>query len=192
MTRGALRGRVIDGHGVAHTVRISSDDLLAILLDGDLEPTLRSEFPAAVRSAADGDTARWRGCRRERKAAKKAKREARARASTTRSTTRPAAKTSSSLEPRGHARDAPGRSERPDPRAFSERNPPFTPANVLDLSDMQACAFWPYTTPAPMPTPNEEPLPERPDADPERADDLRTPTANAREVAAQIPGSHLW
>ncbi len=50
LTRGALRGRVIDGHGVAHTVRITSDELLEILLAGDLEPILRAEFPAAVRS----------------------------------------------------------------------------------------------------------------------------------------------
>ena len=57
MARGPLSGRAIDGHGAAHTVRITADDLLGILLDGDLEPTLRSEFPAAIRSAADGDTA---------------------------------------------------------------------------------------------------------------------------------------
>src|SRR5271167_1772234 len=57
LAREGLRGRVIDGHGVAHTVPISSDGLLGTLIEGDLEPILRSEFPAAVRSAVNGDTA---------------------------------------------------------------------------------------------------------------------------------------
>ena len=54
---------------------------------------------------------------------------------------------------------------------------------------MPACAFWPYTTPAPAP--EQAPFPSVPTLILSGADDLRTPTANAREVAAQIPGSHL-
>src|SRR4029077_7304460 len=49
--------------------------------------------------------------------------------------------------------------------------------------------FWPYTTPAPVPV--QAPLPSVPTLILSGADDLRTPTANAREVAAQIPGSPL-
>ena len=66
---------------------------------------------------------------------------------------------------------------------------PFAPSNVLSISDMRACAFWPYTTPAPAPM--QEPFPNVPALILSGADDLRTPTANARVVAAQIPGSHL-
>ena len=55
--RAPLHGRWIDGNGHSHRVRISSDELLEILLEGDLEPTLRAELPAAIRSAANGDTA---------------------------------------------------------------------------------------------------------------------------------------
>ena len=54
---------------------------------------------------------------------------------------------------------------------------------------MPACAFWPYSTPAP--TPVSAPFPAVPTLILSGADDLRTPTANAREVAAQIPGSQL-
>jgi hypothetical protein len=54
---------------------------------------------------------------------------------------------------------------------------------------MPACAFWPYSTPAPAPV--QAPFPSVPTLILSGADDLRTPTANAREVAAQIPGSHL-
>jgi pimeloyl-ACP methyl ester carboxylesterase len=190
MTRGALRGRVIDGHGVAHTVRISSDDLLAILLDGDLEPTLRSEFPAAVRSAADGDTAAL------------ARLQARAESGEESEAGSPSESFDDPLYYATSCEDEQfpwNRAATPATRLVeasaqiralsASAIAPFTPANVLDLSDMQACAFWPYTTPAP--TPNQEPFPSVPTLILSGADDLRTPTANAREVAAQIPGSHL-
>ncbi len=57
MGAGALSGRWFDGSGHAHTLRFSADTLLGVLLAGDLEPALRAEFPAAVRSAANGDDA---------------------------------------------------------------------------------------------------------------------------------------
>ena len=66
---------------------------------------------------------------------------------------------------------------------------PFTAANALDISDIPACAYWPFTTPAPVL--DDAPLPNVPTLILSGADDLRTPTANAREVAAQIPDSHL-
>ena len=71
----------------------------------------------------------------------------------------------------------------------ASRIAPFGPANVLAISDIPACAFWPYTAPAPAPV--QAPFPNAPTLILSGADDLRTPTANAREVAAQIPGSHL-
>ncbi len=55
--RSRRRARWIDGHGHAHSIAISTYALLDSLIQGDLEPTLRSEFPAAVRSAARGDYA---------------------------------------------------------------------------------------------------------------------------------------
>ncbi len=60
---------------------------------------------------------------------------------------------------------------------------------MLDLSELGACAFWPFTTPAPAA--EDAPFPHVPTLILSGADDLRTPTANAREVAAQIPGSQL-
>ncbi len=60
---------------------------------------------------------------------------------------------------------------------------------MLDLSDIPACAFWPFATPAPAVA--AAPFPSVPTLILSGADDLRTPTANAREVAAQIPGSKL-
>jgi pimeloyl-ACP methyl ester carboxylesterase len=190
LAHGALRGRVIDGRGVAHTVQITPDDLLAILIEGDLEPTLRSEAPAAVRAAADGDTAPL------------AQLQARAESGEASEAESPSESFDNPLYFATSCEDE----EFPWNRAATPRTrlaeanaqirtlgesalAPFTPANALDFSDIQACAFWPFTTPAPVT--DEAPFPSVPTLILSGADDLRTPTANAREVAAQIPGSHL-
>jgi pimeloyl-ACP methyl ester carboxylesterase len=190
LTRGPLSGRAIDGHGAPHTVRISSDDLLGILLAGDLEPTLRSEFPAAVRSAVDGDTTAL--ARLEQRAESGEAGEAE---SPSESFDTPLYyATSCEDEPFPWNRAAGPATRLAEAKARISALPvsaiaPFTRSNVLDLSDIPACAFWPYSTPAPAP--EDAPFPSVPTLILSGADDLRTPTANAREVAAQIPGSHL-
>jgi hypothetical protein len=60
---------------------------------------------------------------------------------------------------------------------------------VLGISDIPSCVFWPYATPPPAI--EDAPIPAVTTLILSGADDLRTPTAGAREVAAQIPGSHL-
>jgi pimeloyl-ACP methyl ester carboxylesterase len=54
---GPLRGRWFDGGGRAHRATLDSDDLFNLLLAGDFDPLQRAELPAALRSAAQGDTA---------------------------------------------------------------------------------------------------------------------------------------
>ncbi len=184
-TRRPLRGRVIDGHGVGHTVGISSNELLAMLLQGDFSSQLRAEFVTAVRSAANGDTA-------------------------------PLARLvvrASSGEDEHEDFDTPlyyatvcEEEDFPWNRAVSPKQriaqakaavralgagafAPFTTANALALSDIPECAYWPYPTPAPAP--EQAAMPNVPTLILSGADDLRTPTANAREVAAQIPDAHL-
>jgi pimeloyl-ACP methyl ester carboxylesterase len=185
MARRPLRGRVIDGHGQAHPVAVSSNELLGMLIEGDFSSLLRAEFVTTVRSAANGDTAplarllvrAFSGggesedfdtplyyatvCEEEEfpwsRAASPKQRIAQARA----------------------AARALGAG------AFA----PFTLANALDFSDVEECAYWPYSTPAPAP--EQAAMPNVPTLILSGADDLRTPTANAREVAAQIPDAHL-
>ena len=190
LARGGLRGRVIDGHGIAHTVRISSDGLLETMIEGDLEPILRSEFPAAVRSAADGDTAAL------------ARLEERAESGEASEAEDPSESFDNPLYYATSCEDEPfpwNRSSAPATRLAEAKArinalgasqiAPFTQENVLDLSDVPACAFWPYATPTPAPS--TAALPSVPTLILSGADDLRTPTSNAHEVAAQIPGSHL-
>ena len=163
-----LRGRVIDGRGIAHTVRISSDGLLGTLIEGDLEPILRSEFPAAVRSAVNGDTA---PLARLEARAESWRRQAKRKAPSESFDNPLYYATSCEDEPFPWNRASSPATRLAEAKARIAALPasqlaPFTAANVLDLSDMPACAFWPYTAPAPAP--NRGAIAERPDADPER------------------------
>lgn len=189
LARGPLSGRVIDGHGLAHTVTISSNGLLGALIEGDLEPILRSEFPAAIRSAANGDTA---ALARLEEGAGSGESEAE---NPSESFDNPLYYAticedeqfpwSRSASPAVRLAEAKARI-----RALgASQLAPFTQANMLALSDIPECAFWPFSTPAPAP--DQAPFPSVPTLILSGADDLRTPTSNAREVATQIPGSHL-
>jgi pimeloyl-ACP methyl ester carboxylesterase len=188
---GALGGRWIDGHGRAHTLRFSANTLLDVLIASDLEPALRAEFPAAVHSAAHGDEAPF--ARLLHDAAERG--EGGEEESPSESFDTPLYYTTSCEEelfswnrassPAGRLAEATARIRELPASAIA----PFGPGNVLAISDIPACAFWPYTTPAPLPV--QAPLPDVPTLILSGAEDLRTPTANARVLAAQIPGSHL-
>jgi pimeloyl-ACP methyl ester carboxylesterase len=186
MRRGPLRGRYIGDHGHPYPVRISSNELLAVLLAGDFDPILRAEFPAAVRAADDGDTA---------------------------ALARLLVRVAGGEGEEGEGIDVPlyfattceeedfpwSRTASPSERLAQVAAAigalpvgsiaPFAPANMLQFSDASACAFWPFATPAPPAVPAT--MPDVPTLIFSGADDLRTPTANARALAAQIPGSHV-
>ncbi len=184
------RARWIDGHGRAHAIAISSYSLLDSLIQGDLEPTLRSEFPAAVRSAEHGDYAALARMLERTEVSEEGESEgppegfdtALYYATTCEEGLFP---WNRAATPAARLAEARAQIAGLGPRAFA----PFTTADVLDLSDIPACAFWPFATPAPAVA--DAPFPRVPTLILSGADDLRTPTANAREVAAQIPGSKL-
>jgi len=186
---GERHARWIDGHGHSHRIGISSEAVLEALIDGDLEPVLRAEFPAAVSSASHGDMAALARLL-ERSESSEGEPE-----SPQESFNTPlyyATTCEEDLFPWNRA--APARQRLAEGKAAihaagSRAFAPFTEANALGLSDMPGCAFWPYTTPAP--TLRNAPFPSVPTLILSGAEDLRTPTANAREVAAQIPGSKL-
>ncbi len=184
------RARWIDGHGRSHRIGISSYALLEILVAGDLEPTLRAEFPAAVRAAVHGDYAPLARLLEHARSSEEAEDEPPPEGFDT--ALYYATTCEEDLFPWSRSATASTRLAEARARiaALGERAiAPFTPSDVLELSDMPACAFWPYSTPAPSVL--EAPFPNVPTLILSGADDLRTPTANAREVAAQIPGSKL-
>jgi pimeloyl-ACP methyl ester carboxylesterase len=183
---GSLAGRVIDKRGRPHSQRIESDALIGVLLAGDFDPLLRAEFIPAVRAAAGGDTAALARLLAGGEGSEGGGGEG---------IDGPLFLTTTCEdEPFAWSRSAPPRTRLSQARAqlgalgasvFS----PFAASNAFDLSTIGACAFWPYSTPPPPL--DTRPLPTVPTLLLSGASDLRTPTANAREVGAQIPGSHL-
>jgi pimeloyl-ACP methyl ester carboxylesterase len=191
MGRRGVSGTLIDPDGHPHPTHVSSNELVGVLLEGDFDPILRAEFPAAVRSADYGDTAalaRLLG-----------------RASVGSDEEEEASIAEAFDVPLYYATicdevDFPwNRASTPAKRLREARAAlqglgasvfaPFTTANALALSDVPACALWPATPGGPEL--DNAPLPDVPTLILSGADDLRTPTSGAREVAAAIPDSHL-
>lgn len=187
MRRAPLRGEVLDGHGHPHTVQVESEDLLGILVGSDFSPGTRAEVIPYVRAAANGDNA-------------------------------PLARLLEDVSREGGGgggEDSDGplyfattceeqtfpwnRAQKPALRLAeatryiralpASATAPFLPGDMLGFSDVEGCAAWPFTTPAPAPA--QSSLPDVPTLILSGANDLRTPTANAREVAAEIPDARL-
>jgi pimeloyl-ACP methyl ester carboxylesterase len=185
MERAPLVGRAIDGNGKAHEVRLSANQLFGILLAGDFSSLLRAELLTTIAAAARGDTA---PLARLILAFDSGEGESEDfdtplyYATTCEEQDFPWNRAS---DPRARIAEATAAAKALPASTFA----PFTATNALQESDIEGCAHWPYTTPAPPV--DAAPLPDVPTLILSGADDLRTPTANAREVAAQIPDSHL-
>jgi pimeloyl-ACP methyl ester carboxylesterase len=188
---GSVSGRFIDGQGHAEPVRIYANDLLGILMEGDFNPILRAEFPAAVRSAVDGDPAALVRLIARADGGEEAEGEENLSegfdtplyySTICEESVFPWNRSSSS---KARLREALAALRAQPASAFA----PFTPANALALSDVVPCASWPFASQGPEV--DEAPFPNVPTLILSGADDLRTPTANAREVAAQIPDAQL-
>jgi pimeloyl-ACP methyl ester carboxylesterase len=180
-----LSGRYVDAQGKSHSIPLTTDDLLEILLAGDFSNPLRAEFVTAIAAAARNDDAPL--ARLLDTAAQAGGEEEDFDTPLYYATTceEQLFPWSRAAEPKARIAQATAAAKALPASAFA----PFTAADAIDLSDVDACAYWPYTTPAPAV--DEAPLPNVPTLIVSGADDLRTPTANAREVAAQIPDSHL-
>jgi pimeloyl-ACP methyl ester carboxylesterase len=185
--RGAIVGRVIDKRGRAHRQSIISDDLLGILLAGDFNPLLRSELIPAVRATAERDPAELARLlsRAERLGEEGAGGGVDAPLYLATTCEDEAFPWSRMASPPARLSQAAANLYRLPASTFA----PFTRANALDLSPIDTCAFWPYASPGP--SVDEAALPNVPALILSGEADLRTPTANAQEIAAAIPGSHL-
>lgn len=186
---GQIGGQAINGEGKAHEVDISGNDLIGTLIEGDLDPVLRSEFPAAVRSAVRGDTAalarllsRAEGPEESEESLSEGFDSPLYFATVCNETDFP---WSRAAGPKTRMREAVAALLKQPVGTFA----PFTAANALDLSDAPACAQWPFTGGAPEAGTGA--MPDVPTLILSGADDLRTPTANARQVAGQIPDAQL-
>jgi pimeloyl-ACP methyl ester carboxylesterase len=187
-----LRGVAYDGRGHRSRSSVSESDLLEILQAGDLNPALRALLPAAVRSALRGDPGPLVRLHL---------------LSLGLIPTVPKvpvensppvdealfAATSCEETPFPWRREAASATRLVEADAAAGALPsatfyPFDAPTALSADLIPICAYWPDASPAPAPT---GALPDVPTLILSGAQDLRTPTALASQVAAQIPGSQL-
>ncbi|HTQ69436.1 MAG TPA: alpha/beta fold hydrolase [Solirubrobacteraceae bacterium] len=189
----ALGGSVFDGHGRRHAAALDEAGLLRTIEAGDVNPALRALLPAAVRSALNGDPDPLLRLHvlsegliptlpRERQVESAESVDEALFATTTCEETR-----------FPWSRNATAATRLAEARGFLEAQPgsyfyPFDAATAYSASLLEACAAWPDAS---APPPAEGGLPDVPTLILSGAQDLRTPTSNARQVAAEIPGAEL-
>jgi pimeloyl-ACP methyl ester carboxylesterase len=191
--RKALRGNVNTPGGQHLRVTLDQDGMLDILLAGDLNPLLRTELPAAMRSAIKGDrrpllrmllravgltgipNVRLQGALDE----------------TDSTALFAATRCEESIFPWDRAA---GVGQRADQALAAARaHPPtdFQPFGfrvALRSEAIPVCLAWPNASPPPAPP---GPLPQVPTLILDGGADLRTPVEDAASVAARIPGAVL-
>jgi pimeloyl-ACP methyl ester carboxylesterase len=178
-----IRGPVVGGDGRRRMRRLGRLRLLRILVDGDLDPSLRAEFPAAVRSALRGDSAPLLRLAH--------------RAALGEEDNEPPKDFSPALFVATSCEDGPLPWQPSAPlldrwaQAISKAGSlpdsafyPFDRATGRASDTLRLCAHWPVAGSQPPPA---GALPNVPTLILSGGDDLRTPLEGAMRVAAQIP-----
>jgi pimeloyl-ACP methyl ester carboxylesterase len=198
LRRHPLSGSVYDGAGHRHSATLREADLYNVLVAGDLNPALRALLPAAVQSALHNDSnpllrlkalseglipnvpLQPRGSQAEREAGEEEDNAL-------------FLATSCEEKPFPWQRSAAPAAREAEALAALHALPssdfyPFDATTALADSLVPVCKDWPNAAPAP---PAASPLPNVPTLLLSGAQDLRTPTANARAIAARIPDAQL-
>ncbi len=184
LARRPLRARYVDSRGRAHRITITRQDLLTMLLNGDTNPALRAEVPAALGSLRRGDRGplarliAHAGGQVTLAAARRVGRPRALRGDDVRGALLP-------LEPRART----GGRGRGRPRGVVADTPPanfapFDRETALGSELLGLCLRWPVASAAPAPI---GPLPAVPTLMLSGGADLRTPTEDARATAARLP-----
>jgi pimeloyl-ACP methyl ester carboxylesterase len=189
-----LKGYVYDGAGKRHSASMDEEQMLEVLLAGDLNPALRAMTPAAVRSALLDDPEPLLRldllseglvpnvpAKPPPPTSEQAIDTALLIDTTCEDTTYPWQRDSS---PSRRLEEASAALQAQPASAFY----PFDAITAADAGLMAGCARWPYSTPAPA---AGGPLPDVPTLIISGEQDLRTPTSGARRVAAMIPDAQL-
>ncbi len=193
-----LRGSAFDGSGHRHAVSLGELDVLNLLEAGDLNPTLRALLPAAIRSALSGDPDPLLrvnliaegfipnvpvrpGSPEIERVAKEEENNALFLATSCEETLFPWQRTGSA------------NSRLSEALASLQALPsgdfyPFDMATALTSSLVPVCDAWPDASPPP---PATAPLPNVPTLILSGAQDMRTPTSAAQNVAGLIPDAQL-
>jgi pimeloyl-ACP methyl ester carboxylesterase len=181
LDRGPVGATYISGSGKTEPLKIDAGDVASILLSGDEDPALRADFPAAVAAAADGHYGLL------------AILVAHAVLGGTSDGTvdNPLFIDTLCEElPFPWSRSAASGDRIAAALAAAKALPagtfgPFGAETAFQQSMAADCAYWPFASAAPEP--DVTALPNVPTLIISGADDLRTPTSNAQQVAAMIP-----
>jgi pimeloyl-ACP methyl ester carboxylesterase len=189
----ALSGSVYDGSGHRHTVRLSETGLLGILQAGDLNPALRALLPAAVVSALRHDPGPLLRLYLLSEGLIPNVPSGRPAESSDSIDEALFIDTSCEEEPFPWQRSAAPATRLAEALTAVRAMPssdfyPFDDTTALGASLVSDCVSWPDASPPP---PAQAPLPDVPTLILSGEQDLRTPTANARSVAARIPDAQL-
>jgi pimeloyl-ACP methyl ester carboxylesterase len=190
--RAGLTGTVNTPGGHSLKVRLTRDGLLDILLAGDLNPTLRSELPGALRSAIKGDR---RPVLRLRLRAAGLTGIPNTRAQTDTSSDSDAlfaaTRCEESIFPWDRTAGADQRAAQAVAAARARPASDFAPFGssvALRSEAIPVCLGWPNASPAPT---APLPLPAVPTLVLSGGGDVRTPLEDAQSVALRIPGARL-
>lgn len=198
LRRHELKGYAYDGAGHRHPVSMNELALFATLIAGDLNPALRALLPAAVRSALDGDAAPLLRLnllaqgyvpslpngpldREAEQTAKEEEDNALFTATSCEDTPFPWQRAATPATRESEALTA----LRAIPAADFY---PFDANTALHAGSVLECEGWPNAAPPPAAT---GPLPDVPTLILSGEQDMRTPTAYAQAVAAEIPDAQL-
>jgi pimeloyl-ACP methyl ester carboxylesterase len=190
--RAGLSGGVNTPGGRSIRLRLTRDGLLDILLAGDLNPTLRAEFPAALRSAIKGDRRPLLRLRL-RAAGLTGIPNARNQADTTSDSDALFAATRCEESNFPWDRNADTRQRATQAVAAARAHPatdfgPFGWGVALRSEAIPVCVGWPIASPAPAAA---LPLPPVRTLVITGGGDVRTPLEDAQGVASRIPGAQI-
>jgi pimeloyl-ACP methyl ester carboxylesterase len=194
LSRRALRTAIADNRGTPHRVPVTLEEAYALLLASDLDPFVRADLPAAIRSANNGDGAYL--ARDLLIASTGAGGDAVARAAQARA---PSAidegrfLATTCIEARLPWRPDSPVAGRPQAlaaqlQALAPQLAPFPAPLVASFSAEPACAFWPPVAP---PSPVSRTAPAVPTLILSGREDLRSPVEDARREAAFYPNVRL-
>jgi pimeloyl-ACP methyl ester carboxylesterase len=178
-------GSVVNGKGQRRRASIRRTAILNVLFEGDFDPVLRADFPAAVTAALHGDAApmlRMQAAVKGSEDLTGGDSEALFLATTCEDTSlpwNPAASPADRVAQARHSFDGIA------PSSYA----PFDPATVFKFSLAPFCATWPEA--GPNPPVEENPLPNVPTLLMSGNDDLRTPQEDAAKVASELPNGTL-
>ena len=185
-----LRGSVYSATGRRFTARLSEEGLLGILLAGDLNPTLRAEFPGSVRAALGGDAQpllrlSTRSAGLENAAGYQSSRaDSDALFLTTTCEENPTFPWTRGASTAQRADEA-LRAARALPPGSTG---PFAPTVALRQGILPICLGWKTASPPPV---ADAPLPAVPVLAIGGRGDVRTPIEDAAAVAARVPGGQV-